>query len=237
MSRTLSADAARSLCRLGLRPRDLVLYVTSACNLRCRHCYVGTELLNAAESYDAADVVAFAASFPRLRRVTVLGGEPLLHERINEILAGLVALAIDELRVTTNLTGFFNFDRSRFRPDDLLVAVSLDGHDAATHDAVRGRRRFERTCANISELVEAGWWVEVTHTVMRHNVDHLRHLIELCRRLGVGLLNLHLMSNMGNALQNPDLVVPAERWLEARRMLEGLSDPRGGLRIRYPRFS
>jgi len=234
MARDVSPDVVASLRRLGLRPRDLVLYITSACNLRCKHCYVGNALLNASESYKASDITAFTSSFTGLRRVTVLGGEPLLHRQINDILTGLVALGIGELRVTTNLTQFFNLDLGGFLPGSFLIAVSLDGHNAAKHDFIRGPKAFDRTCANIGLLVESGWTIEVTHTVMRHNIDHLPEMIRLCRELRVQRLNLHLVSRMGNVLENPDLTVPPEQWIAARKTLEAASTPDGTLRIRYP---
>jgi MoaA/NifB/PqqE/SkfB family radical SAM enzyme len=234
MVRDVSPGVVSSLRRLGLCPRDLVLYVTSACNLRCKHCYVGNALLNASESYRAPAVVAFASSFTGLRRVTVLGGEPLLHREINEIMTGLVALGIGELRVTTNLTRFFNLDIASFPPSSFLIAVSLDGHNAETHDFVRGPNAFRRTCANIVRLVESGWTIEVTHTVMRHNIDHLPEMIGLCRELRVQRLNLHLVSRMGNVLENPHLTVSPERWIAAQKTLEDARVPDGKLRIRYP---
>lgn len=234
MPRTVSPEVAGSLRRLGLRPRDLVLYVNSACNLRCKHCYVGDRLLDAAESYHAPDLVAFAASFPGLRRVTVLGGEPFLHRRINEVLGGLAALDIGELRVTTNLTGFFHFDPAKAEPSDFLVAVSLDGHTPELHDSIRGAGTFARTSANIRRLVDRGWAVEITHTVTRPTVDELPSLLDLCRELGVRLLNLHLVSPMGNALAHPELVVGPDHWVEACARLRGLARDDGDLRVRYP---
>src|SRR5205823_4881088 len=75
--------------RIGINPTDLVLYINSQCNLRCSHCYVGNELLNASVYYSLASILDFIADLPPLDRVTVLGGEPFYHPRLREVVEAL----------------------------------------------------------------------------------------------------------------------------------------------------
>ena len=65
---------------------ELVLYINSNCNLRCKHCYLGDPLLNQSLFFPTDDVCAFISEFSHLDRVTILGGEPLLHRGINRII-------------------------------------------------------------------------------------------------------------------------------------------------------
>jgi MoaA/NifB/PqqE/SkfB family radical SAM enzyme len=223
------------LAAIGLHPKDLVLYINSACNLRCKHCYIGNDLLNKSMVYSPSALLEFVMELGFLDRVTVLGGEPLLHPAINRILAALIELPIDQLRVTTNLTGLFHLNLDGLDPSRLTFSVSLDGHNAAKHDLVRGRLAFGRTVANVTNLVRSGWDVEVCHTVMRHNVDTFLELVRLCAKIGVKKLNLHKMSLHGNALGNEHLLVSPERWVQLCTLLEAMhGKEEWGLEVRYP---
>lgn len=203
----------------GLNPTDLVLYINSACNLRCRHCYVGNDLLSAATRYDAGDINRFVNSFGDLNRVTVLGGEPLLHREINSIVTNICDKGVKSFRIATNLTltGAFRSDLHRGRA--LTLCVSLDGHSAAIHDAIRGHGSFAKTTANIRSFLREGFEVEITHTIMSANIATFEDMLEFCRDLGVKRVNLHCMSLHGNAIRNAQLRVPPADWVRFREQL------------------
>ncbi|HEU0052837.1 MAG TPA: radical SAM protein, partial [Longimicrobium sp.] len=231
-------DFRETLSAHGLRPTDLVLYINSACNLRCKHCYVGSSLLDAATRYRAGEVNGFVNSFERLDRITILGGEPLLHREIDSIVANIDARGVGEFRITTNLTSFGAFRYRTHRGRALTLCVSLDGHHAPVHDHIRGEGNFARTVRNIETLVEHGFDIEITHTVTSVNLPHFERMVELCERLGVKHLNLHCMSLHGNAIDNPELRIAPAEWVRFRESLAARSRPGGKnerkLAIRYP---
>lgn len=222
----------------GLHPTDLVLYINSACNLRCKHCYVGSSLLDTATRYRGEQVNAFVNSFERLDRITILGGEPLLHREIDSIVANIDAKGVGDFRITTNLTSFGAFRYHLHRGRTLKLCVSLDGHSAAIHDHIRGEGNFDRTVRNLATLLDAGFNIEVTHTVTSANLPYFDQMLELCGRLGVSHMNLHCMSLHGNAIDNPELRVSPGEWVRFRDALAARSRPGGAnerrLAIRYP---
>lgn len=218
---------------IGLNPTDLVLYINSGCNLRCRHCYVGTPLLDETVHYSISSIARFVADLPALDRVTVLGGEPLLHPDIQQVIEVFDSHRCEERRITTNLTilkhelievlGF-----SAFR-----VCVSLDGHTRDSHNAIRGEGSFEQTIPNLRELLRRQCDVEITHTITSENIGQFWEFAQFCKDIGVSRLNLHRVSLRGNAIQNAALDVSASRWRLLTDSIEAQCNKVGSLRIRY----
>jgi MoaA/NifB/PqqE/SkfB family radical SAM enzyme len=226
----------------GIRPSDLVLYINSSCNLRCKHCYVGDALLNAGVAYPCAEIIDFVNQFDHLDRLTIVGGEPLLHPEINDVVAALPYHKVDLVRLTTNLTTLARFDYERFVRGRVTICVSLDGHDAETHDRVRGDGAFQATIGNLERLLKLNYDIEITHTISNNNLHFFNKFVVLCRHLGVRQLNLHRVSLQGNAMSNSTLAVSPSQWVEFRDRLESmiasakLRKPRERLNIhvRYP---
>jgi sulfatase maturation enzyme AslB (radical SAM superfamily) len=129
-----------------------------------------------------------------------------------------------ERRITTNLTTLSSEALEMLRGGSFRVCVSLDGHVASVHDAIRGRGAFDRTVANLRIVVGASVDVEVTHTLTSHNIDYFWEVVALCKQLGARRLNLHRVSLRGNAIANHELDVKATRWRTLTREIEQRSE-------------
>src|SRR5512143_3322134 len=122
------------------KPRLIFWEVTKGCNLRCIHCRAtATELsspsdLSTKAALDIIDQIAAVAN-PIL---VLSGGEPLFRSDIFQ----LARYATDKgLRVALATNGtLVTRDVARMIVDAGVkrVSISLDGADAATHDAFRG---------------------------------------------------------------------------------------------------
>lgn len=70
--------------------RSVTIFITSVCSLRCRECSSFTPYIETSRHYDAAGILksldVILNVFGSLERVTLLGGEPLLHPELKEIL-------------------------------------------------------------------------------------------------------------------------------------------------------
>lgn len=211
---------------------DVVLYVNSTCNLRCKHCYIGNDLLNLGNTIETESILNFLNSIDKISRITVLGGEPFLHSGINNILNQLNRSNISEKRITTNLTKITNENIELISKGNSRICVSLDGYSEELHEEIRGRSTFKKTINNISKLVEQDVDIEVTHTVTNSNIDYLEKLIDLLSSLGVRRLNLHKLSIKGNAvLYNLKDVTPTA-WRNLLKRITNLNDKKGIL-LRY----
>jgi MoaA/NifB/PqqE/SkfB family radical SAM enzyme len=236
--RRIPKDLRAKLATHGVQPSDLVLYVNSACNLRCRHCYVGDSLLNSAARYAGQEILDFIESFDSIDRLTIVGGEPLLHPDINMIVSNLPYEAIGLVRLTTNLTTLSTFDYDRLRAKPLTLCISIDGNTSDLHDEIRGQGAFARTVDNVGRVLSSGYTLEVTHTLTRINLPRFSEYLEFSRALGVRQLNLHRISLQGNALRNRYLKVSPSEWVQFRSRLEELSTERpvhlNSIYVRYP---
>jgi MoaA/NifB/PqqE/SkfB family radical SAM enzyme len=226
--------AIDELRKRGIQIRDLVLYINSSCNLRCKHCYLGNTLLNKSISLNPSSIAEFVRQVTPLDRITVLGGEPLLHKGINNILECVTNSAVKDRRLTTNLTDFFYFDPGRFSKR-LRIAVSLDGPDSLIHDQIRGAGTFDRTLKHIRLLLEFEYEIEITHTVTKLSLPRFSEFVELLRSIGITALNLHKISLQGNASENSELFVTPAEWITFRERLEDSSAKRTPpIQVRYP---
>ncbi len=222
------------LTDIGLVPRDIVLHINSQCNLRCTYCYIGNHLLDQAFYYTTSSIINFIRDLPPLDRITVLGGEPLLHPGIKNIVEVIKNHSCKERRISTNLTILNEDYLSSLKENKFRICVSLDGQSPHQHDMVRGKGAFEKTTRNLKRAIKLGHDIEVTHTVSNKNIDSFWSFVNFCKSIGVNRLNLHRVSLRGNALTDRTLNVEPTQWRRFIKEIEAKSkqDP-GNLRIRY----
>lgn len=225
-----------SLIHFGVNPLDLVIYITSECNLRCKHCYMGNKLLNKAVSFDGDSIIAFLENFEHIDRLTIIGGEPLLHESIDDIIKAIKDLSINEKRITTNLTFIDKLKIHNIKMSGIRICASVDGHLPKIHDFIRGRGSFNRTISNLEILIDQGVDIEIIHTINSRNIAYVGDFVDFIKHLGIKRLNLHKISPHGNALDNPNLMVEPIEWIELTRKIESWSvnSTDKSLLLRYP---
>ncbi len=136
-------------------PDHLYVELTDRCNLACGHCYLGAGPTGA-RALAAEMVTAMLDDYARLggESVAFSGGEPLLHPDWERSVRRAHSLG---LRVTVVTNGV----RLRERPLEALleaqatIAVSVDGAEADSHDAMRGAGSFRRVREALGRLAEA----------------------------------------------------------------------------------
>ena len=231
----IPSNARQELIEVGLAVSDVVLYLTSACNLRCKHCYIGNELLSQSRSLDLQSAKNFLCSFEKLDRLTLIGGEPLLYPGINEIVACANSLEILDRRITTNGTGLYHLKHST-NLNQFTVAVSIDGATSANHDRIRGLGTFEKTIEFARLIKSRCEELEVTTTINSFNISEFDEIIALAKSLEADTLNLHLTSMQGNAAHARELAVYPEQWiaLHSHLSLMTINSKFKQLRVRAP---
>src|SRR5438105_45364 len=182
------------------KPRLIFWELTKGCNLRCIHCRASaTELsspsdLSTQAARDIIDQIA-AVSYPIL---VLSGGEPLFRSDIFQLARygtdkGLrVALATNGTMVTKEVARMIVDSGVR------RVAISLDGANAATHDAFRGiSGAFDAAIAGFRNLKNLGMSVQINTTIARHNAHELPQVLELAKSLGADALHTFLLVPVG----------------------------------------
>lgn len=184
------------------------LYLTSGCNLRCRHCWVSPsfspEELDPGEYLDV-DLLRRAVTEGKplgLRSAKLTGGEPLLHPRFVEIVDFLSAEGL-EIIMETNGTlldsGLARYLREHTRLN--FISVSLDGATAEVHDAFRGvEGSFEAALRGIEALVSAGYRPQVIMCPHRGNLHQVEAVVDLAVRMGAGSVKFNPVARSGRGI-------------------------------------
>ncbi len=232
----LPAEFNGFLKKLNFNIKDLVLYINSKCNLRCKHCYIGNELLNENFELNVSSIEPFISEIQEFDRITVIGGEPFLHSEANKVFKLIANTNTLEKRITTNLTVTKGIDFTLLKTANFRICVSLDSYKSETHNKIRGKGAFEKTIANIEKLVSDNQDVEITHTITSLNVDEFPNFVSYIKSKNIHRLNLHKISKQGNAETNDYLLVSPTRWRLLTEQIEkmALRSSIKTLAIRYP---
>lgn len=185
--------------------RYLELQLTDACNLRCRHCYVGD---SRGQELPLKRVEQLLAELEEMQGLAVLlsGGEPLLYRdfwRLNE------RLGTYDLRTVLLTNGTLIGQETARQLQVDAVQVSLDGLEEA-HDFLRGTGAFRRACAAIAALKEAGKSVSIATMVYRYNMGDFADLEKMLDTWGIEEWNIDVPSPGGRLSAYSDLLPDME---------------------------
>jgi len=150
----------------------VALYVTLACNLHCRHCYIdGSPTAARLGESDRSRLVALVASLGK--PVDLTGGEPFMVGDLARLVGDLVGAGARVSSVFTNATLLTHRERMLREIIDtagpLRWYVSLDGDERA-HDALRGHGSFRAALEGADRLRALGQQVFI-NTMLHAGVD------------------------------------------------------------------
>jgi radical SAM protein with 4Fe4S-binding SPASM domain len=181
-------------------PSHPVWEMTTACNLDCVHCHTsgGAPAPGELGTEEAKQLIDQLADVSAFRMLAFTGGEPLMRSDLFELLAYAQALGFANT-MATNATLIDDVIAHRLRQCGLVIAaVSLDGFDAATHDAIRGvPGAFDAALRGMKALRRAGILLHVNITAMDYNLDQLDDLLTLVDQLGTGILLMYQLVPVG----------------------------------------
>jgi len=169
-------------------PVFLSLFITNRCNLRCKYCFVvdesiDKEILNAEYTKQEAFCIIDEFYDMGTRMIFMLGGEPLVHDDIGEIIDYIVKKGI-YLHVITN--GILIPRKLDEIKNANVICVSLDGL-GEKNDDLRGRGTYEKAVNGIEAVVRLGIPCRIHAVITRRNLKSIRELAELARDLKASL--------------------------------------------------
>lgn len=212
----------------GLAPRPvqhMYFLPTTACNLRCRYCFVEddhrplrVEQMTEETSRKAIEVFAGLTREAERISMVVYGGEPLCNSQIvysalryvRELeRSGAFAKPV-ELTMLTNGVLVDETTVGVVRETQTSVSISWDGTDEL-HDSVRidvgGAPTGAKALKAFHLLKDAGLTPGISCTIHRYNVDHLveiaRYIAEELKPAGMGFNLLLPLIGSGNPLDVP----------------------------------
>ncbi len=201
---TTQGAVRRSALKQSPKPslRYLELQITDACNLRCKHCYIG----NAGNNELTVDQVAkILREFEEMQglRVLITGGEPLLHSKFREIIELLPDLFIRKVLFTNGVLLKKETLKS-LTVDE--IQVSLDGLEPA-HDKIRGSGTFKKSMDAMKHALDAGFDVSVSTMVHKYNRADFDTMEQLFKNMGIKDWTVDIPCLIGRLKENEDVYV------------------------------
>lgn len=152
--------------------KRLNLLITKRCNLHCRMCdYRLTSFFVKELSFDRIISLIDEASDMGLKQLEISGGEPMLRERIYEIIAYAASIGLKTMMMTNGVL-IGKEEAKRLVDSDLNgVVISLEGWEEM-NDAIRGKGSYKKAVSAIGYLKE--WedrldFIKVGVTISKHN--------------------------------------------------------------------
>ncbi len=198
----------------GRNPLMFYYEVTLACDLVCKHCRASAQEdpdpgeLSTDQSKALIDQVA---AFPRPPMMVFTGGDPLKRLDLFELIEHAVGRGIQPALTpsATPLATRAAFERAR-QAGVRRLGISLDGADAATHDAFRG---FEGSFARTMEMLDAarqlGMGVQVNTSVTRRNVHQIDAIADVLAEQGIAMWAVFFLVPVGRGVEE-QRIRPAE---------------------------
>lgn len=178
--------------------------LTDRCNLCCTHCSYSAKFIS---SDDLQKIHANTAVLRRIielspEEISVTGGEPLLADNFAEVMEILNTYDKGRKVLCTNATRINADNAEALCKCFDVFDISLDGHDEATADAIRGKGVFQKVLRAIT-LLQAYRAKQIKLScAIRGGDERAREAFtELCEKIGV-IPVIRRMSLSGRAAEN-----------------------------------
>lgn len=159
--------------------KAIQIEVTSKCNFKCKHCYLGIGELQELKIDELYKIVDGAKKLG-VQIICITGGEPLLRKDIKDILK-----YISDANIKCELfTNGFLLDEEfcDFLEQIKLnrIQISLDGHTSQVHDDFRGMKgSFDKNIKAINLLKKRNIPITVTSVLHKDNIKTVDSLVTL----------------------------------------------------------
>jgi SynChlorMet cassette radical SAM/SPASM protein ScmF len=199
------------------------VYLTSGCNLACRHCWLTPTYQLDGGTGGHLDFELFKLALEEglplgLQTVKLTGGEPLLHPDFVRIVDLIKEMELG-LIIETNGTLMTAELANHLKEQSTLshISVSLDGASAETHDPFRGvKGSFEKAVQGIRYLVGAGFSPQIIMSIHVGNVDEIEALVRLAEKLGAGSIKFNIIQPTGRG----EMMTERGQTLDVQRLVE-----------------
>lgn len=177
-------------------PHSIHWELTSACNLRCKHCLYANSNYKAENEFTPDELMNLAHLFVEklnVIKIAFSGGEIFLRNDFYDVLNYLksknvfLVLMTNGILISEEVVN--KLDKILNKKND-IIQISLDGITKETYESIRGENTFDKAIRGIKLCTDKGFMVRVSYTVTSKNVHELPMLHEYCKRLGVAYIGL-----------------------------------------------
>ncbi|MDR2668748.1 MAG: heme b synthase [Desulfovibrio sp.] len=191
--------------------------ITRSCNLACRHCRAEAHPEAYPGELSTKEAKKLIESFTECGEPIVIltGGEPLLRADVFELAEHARAVGLRCVMAPNGTLVDAEAARKIRASGIARCSVSLDGADAASHDALRGvPGAFDAALRGIENLKALDVEFQINSTVTKSNLHSFRDIFALARSLGAAAWHIFLLVPMGRAAQLGEEVISAAEYEE-----------------------
>ena len=214
------------------KPRIVAFEVTDRCVLKCRHCRAAaTEAgVDPLDTDACKNILRGLADYNKCI-VIFTGGEPMMRDDLIELVAYCRAIGLRAVMATCgyHLTAE---TVSQLKDAGLLsISFSLDGKDAATHDAFRQvPGAFEMTLRAVERVRECGMRFQFNTTLTTLNAGQIDAIAQLAVDQGADCWNPFVLVPVGRGDEIRDLLLAPDAY---EAVLEHLATLKSNLPIDF----
>jgi PqqA peptide cyclase len=212
-------------------PMSLVAELTYRCPLRCPYCsnplnWDGAAYRQELSTADWLRVIQQARQLGILQ-LGFTGGEPLLRDDLEQLVAAAAALGLYTTLVTAG-TLLTPERATRLKHLGLdHVQISIQDSNGIASDCIAGLRSFEQKIT-ATQLVKAlGFPLTLNVVLHRHNLDRIEEILLLAEELQVNRVELANTQYYGWALQNRSALLPTRAQLAHAEQVVKAAQQRG----------
>ena len=191
--------------------------VTRSCNLACKHCRAEAHPEPYPGELSTAEAKALIDTFPEVGSPIIIftGGDPMMRPDVYE-LADYARTKGLRCVMSPNGTLIPPEPARKIREAGFQrCSISIDGADAASHDAFRGvPGAFDASMRGIEYLKAEGVEFQINTTVTKSNLHSFKEIFKLCERIGAKAWHIFLLVPMGRAASIQEEVITAEEYEE-----------------------
>jgi len=183
--------------------RSVEWAITSKCNLRCKHCYMGSEAHVVEKELDYKDIKKTANKVLKHAKIVVIsGGEPLVYKKLFDIIK-ILDQKVDVV-LATNGTVYNQKTILQIKESNIkAVQVSLESSKADYHDDFRGiKGSWDKTVGFIKHMNEINMPVVSCFTCTSKNYQDFNNYVELVRSLKIKSIYITRFIPVGIGLKN-----------------------------------
>ncbi|NHI90950.1 MAG: radical SAM protein [Candidatus Lokiarchaeota archaeon] len=187
--------------------RNLLIHITTACNLRCVHCYIDKKQPIHLNKKIYSKILKYYDDMQGIK-LMISGGEPLLHPSFKDMILELEQYQFRKILFTNSLL----LDESiiRFLENKVEeIQISIDG--TKSHEAFRKKDgSFEETINKIRILKQYDFTISVSTMIHKKNVSEMNELQDVLRELKVDNWYLDVPTITGDYNNNQDFHAKCE---------------------------
>jgi radical SAM protein len=190
----------------GISPLMFYYEVTLACDLVCKHCRASAQEQphpGELSTEQAKALLDQVASFSRRPMLVMTGGDPLKRADLFPLIRHAMGAGL-QVALTPSATPLATFEAfAQARASGVRrLGISLDGVDAATHDAFRGwPGSFDRTLEMLANARKLKMAVQLNTSITRRNVHQIDALADLLAGQGIAMWSVFFLVPVGRGTE------------------------------------